>query len=242
MIVVPSIDLMGGRCVRLEQGDFTRQRTYAGDPGETLADFAREGAEEAHVVDLDGARACEPRQHDFLARLLRDAPLKLQLAGGFRTLDQVRRMLDAGAARVVIGSLALEDPGLVGTMFDRLGADRIALALDVRLTRDRAEVATYGWTTNSGRDLHEVIEDFPDVRHLLVTDIGRDGMLDGPNVPLMARIASRYPAIELQASGGVASLKDLADLAGSGAKRAIVGKAIWEGQFTVARAVAHARG
>ncbi|MDQ3144870.1 MAG: HisA/HisF-related TIM barrel protein [Pseudomonadota bacterium] len=242
MKLLPAIDLIGGRCVRLAQGDFARETEYSDDPLAALSDFAEGGAEEAHLVDLEGARAGEPRQHDLLAMLASDTRLRLQVAGGFRSRAQVAAMLDAGVARVVIGSLALTDPAALAAMLLDFGPDRLTLALDVRIEDGAAMVATHGWERGSGRALDEVLDEFPTVRHLLVTDIARDGMLSGPNLALMRSIGERYPSIELQASGGVAELADLAALREAGAARAIVGKAIWERRFTVAEGVAHARG
>lgn len=242
MILLPAIDLIGGRCVRLAQGDFARETNYSDDPAAALASFSGGGAVEAHLVDLDGARAREPRQHDLFIALANSTSLALQVAGGFRTVDQVRRVLDAGVARVVIGSLAIDDPDAFVRMIDQFGPDRLTLALDVRIEDGMPLVATHGWATGSGETLDTVLARHPSVRHLLVTDIARDGMLDGPNLPLMKAIVAAHPAVELQASGGVAVLDDLADLANAGAARAIVGKAIWERRFTVAEAVAHAHG
>ena len=242
MILLPAIDLIGGRCVRLAQGDFARETSYSDDPADALADFAAGGAEEAHLVDLDGARAGAPRQHDLFTALARTTSLKLQVAGGFRTADQVAAVLDAGVARVVIGSLALSDPAAFSQMLDTFGPDRLTLALDVRIDGGEALVATHGWQVGSGQTLSSVFGQFPSVRHLLVTDIARDGMLTGPNLLLMTAILRDYPSVELQASGGVASLADLPALSATGAARAIVGKAIWERRITVAEGVAHARG
>lgn len=242
MIFLPAIDLVGGRCVRLAQGDFDRQTDYLADPATALADFAANGATEAHLVDLDGATARAPRQHDLFTTLVENCSIALQVAGGFRTADHVARMLDAGIARVVIGSLALDDPAAFEALLDRFGADQLVLALDVRLDGEVAMVATHGWTTDSGESLDQVLTRFEQVRHLLVTDIGRDGMLSGPNLPLTRAITARYPQIKLQASGGVAELDDLARLDAVGAARAIVGKAIWEGRFSVAEGIARARG
>jgi len=242
MILLPAIDLIGGRCVRLAQGDFARETNYSDDPAAALAEFAAGGADEAHLVDLDGARAGEPRQHDLFARLAVDAPLALQVAGGFRTAEQVAAMLDAGIGRVVIGSLALTDSAAFAAMIDHFGPERLTLALDVRMEQGEAMVATHGWERGSGRTLGEVLGQFPAVRHLLVTDIARDGMMSGPNLTLMRSILGDFPQVELQASGGVADLSDLVALNTTGAARAIVGKAIWERKFTVAEGVAHARG
>lgn len=242
MKLLPAIDLIGGRCVRLAQGDFARETSYSDDPAAALADFAKGGADEAHLVDLDGARSGAPRQHDLLALLASDTPLRLQVAGGVRSRAHVETLLEAGVARVVIGSLALTDPASVAAMLLDFGPDHITLALDVRIEDNAAMVATHGWERGSGRTLDDVLGQFPAVRHLLVTDIARDGMLSGPNLDLMRTIAEQYPTIELQASGGVAALPDLAALRTTGAARAIVGKAIWERRFTVAEGVAYARG
>ena len=242
MKLLPAIDLIGGRCVRLSQGDFARETSYSDDPAAALAEFAAGGAEEAHLVDLDGARAGAPRQHELFAALARVTTLKLQVAGGFRTAEQVAAVLDAGVSRVVIGSLALTDPPAFSVMLDRFGPERLTLALDVRLDYGEAMVATHGWAVGSGQALGDVLGQFPAARHLLVTDIARDGMLSGPNVTLMTSTLADFPNVELQASGGVATLADLASLRATGAARAIVGKAIWEQRFTVTEGVARARG
>lgn len=242
MKLLPAIDLIGGRCVRLAQGDFARETSYSDYPAAALVAFAEGGADEAHLVDLDGARAGAPRQHDLLGTLARVGTLKLQVAGGFRTADQVAAALDAGVARVVIGSLAVSDPAAFSAMLDRFGGNALTLALDVRIEGGEAMVATHGWEVGSGRALGAVLGQFPQVRHLLVTDIARDGMLSGPNVDLMRTIVRDFPGVALQASGGVADLADLGALAATGAARAIVGKAIWERRFSVAQGVAHARG
>ncbi len=242
MILVPAIDLISGRCVRLQQGDFARETTYSDDPRTALANFAASGASEVHIVDLDGAKAGEPRQHELLARLAAHRDLDLQVAGGFRTGEHVTNMLRAGVRRVVIGSLALTDPDQFAAILRDAGPDQITLALDVRMIDDVPFVATHGWQRGTEETLDEVLSRYPLVRHLLVTDIAKDGMLSGPNTELMTAVATRYPTIELQASGGVTDLSDLSRLRNGGAKRAIVGKAIWERRFTVAEGIADARG
>jgi len=233
MILYPAMDLMGGRVVRLAQGRFDDATTYSADPAQALAAFAAAGATWAHVVDLDGARAGAPVQHDLIARLAAEAPLKLQVAGGIRTRDHIASLLDAGAARVVIGSLAVKDPPLVQG-FLREFADRITLSLDVRILGGTPEVATAGWTEDSGRTLWDIAALYPEARHLLLTDIGRDGMLQGPNFALLEEAAARLPHLAIQASGGVSSLQDLTRLRTAGA---IVGKALWEGRIDLAEAL-----
>ena len=237
MILYPAIDLIAGRCVRLAQGDFARETGYDERPCAALTRFADEGAQWAHIVDLDGAKAQEPRQHELLATLAKSARLKLQVAGGVRSPDHVATLLEAGVSRVVVGSLAVDDPPAFSAMLDRFGADRLTLALDVRVEGDQAMVATHGWLEGSGQTLDDTLGGFPTVRNLLVTDIGRDGMLTGPNMTLIEAIVARWPDVALQASGGVATLADLTALARAGADGAIAGKALWEGRFSVADAL-----
>ena len=192
-------------------------------PGLLAADQRR--LEQRLVLEQLGRVADHPRQQCDQPRVLRqrsDARLVIdhlpQLAHSILLLvarkrrDQVARVLDAGVARVVIGSLALTDPPAFRSMLARFGPDRLTLALDVNVEEDRAIVAMHGWAMGSGRTLDDVLGDVPGVRHLLVTDIARDGMLAGPNIDLMLTIAIRYPYIALQASGGVSSLDDLAAL------------------------------
>jgi phosphoribosylformimino-5-aminoimidazole carboxamide ribotide isomerase len=233
MILYPAMDLMAGRVVRLAQGRFDDATTYPANPAQALAAFAAAGATWAHVVDLDGARAGAPVQHDLIGRLAADAPLNLQVAGGIRTSEHIARLLDAGAARIVIGSLAVKDPPLVQGFLREFG-DRITLSLDVRLIDGTPQVATAGWTEDSGRSLWDIAALYPEASHLLLTDIGRDGMLQGPNFPLLEEAATRLPHLAIQASGGVSSLADLTRLTTAGA---IVGKALWEGRIDLAEAL-----
>ena len=238
MIVYPAMDLMGGACVRLAQGRFEDSTIYSAEPAEALASFAGQGAEWAHVVDLDGARAKEPRQHDLIADLARAAPLKLQVAGGFRTAGQIQRMLDGGVTRVVIGSLAVQQPQLVQDFFARFGGDRITLAIDVNIVEGRPMVATHGWTETSTQTLWDIAALYPAARHLLVTDISRDGMLTGPNFDLLAETVERLPHLQVQASGGISGVEDLPRLTTAGV---IIGKALWEGRIDLKEAVRLAR-
>ncbi len=238
MIVYPAMDLMDGRVVRLRQGRFDEATAYTDDPAAALGSFADAGAEWAHVVDLDGARAGRPVQHDLIANLAKAGVLKLQVAGGFRERDQLARMFDAGVARIVIGSLAVKDPAGVLAYLDEFGPDRIALSLDVRFIDGTPLVAVSGWTKDSGLSLWEVAAAFPSAKHLLLTDIGRDGMLEGPNFELYAETASRLPDKRFQASGGVSSLADIERLSTDGV---IVGKALWEGRIGLQEALGLAR-
>ncbi len=234
MIVYPAMDLLGGRCVRLAQGRFEAVTRYLTDPADALAGFAAAGATWAHVVDLDGARDRSPRQHELIAQLARDASLNLQVAGGFRERAHLEMMFEAGVGRVVIGSLAVQQPQTVREFITDFGGDRITLALDVNMVDGVPMVATAGWAETSGLTLWQVADLYTEARHLLVTDIDRDGMMSGPNVELLAETVERLPHLAIQASGGVASLDDLRALPTAGV---IVGRALWEEKFTLAEAI-----
>lgn len=241
MIVYPAIDLMDGHCVRLTQGRFDEQVRYSNDPAEALRQFGDAGAEWVHIVDLDGARARSPIQHELIAGLARGTRLKLQVAGGIRHASQIEFLLGQGVERVVVGSLAVTDRQAVQGFFDRFDGDRIALALDVMLVDQVPFVATSGWSETSKHTLWEIAALYPDACQLLVTDIGRDGMLGGPNLDLIEELIARLPNLSIQASGGVSSLADIDALADTGAAAAIVGKAIWERRFELSEAITIAR-
>ncbi|HVF84051.1 MAG TPA: 1-(5-phosphoribosyl)-5-[(5-phosphoribosylamino)methylideneamino] imidazole-4-carboxamide isomerase [Sphingomicrobium sp.] len=235
MIIYPAMDLMGGAAVRLKQGRFEDQTRYETDSAEALRGFAAAGAKWAHVVDLDGARSGEPVQHALIGDLAHAAEIKLQVAGGIRTAGHIARLFERGVARAVVGSLCVTRPELVNSLLESFGPERITLALDVRVSDGEPTVATQGWQADSALSLWEVAARFPAARHLLLTDIGRDGMMEGPNFALYEEVAERLPQFEVQASGGVSSLDDLERLNTAGA---IVGKALWEGRFSVEEALA----
>jgi len=239
MIVYPAIDLRHGKCVRLSQGRFDQVITYANDPLAVAREFAAAGAAWLHVVDLDGAKDGNAAQTDLIRRIAAESGLKVQTGGGIRSEDQINAYLGGGIARVVIGSLALTNPGLVATWLDRFGRDRVALALDVKPENDNWHVTTHGWQKDSGKTLFDVIDEYGAayVRHLLCTDVARDGLLAGPNVALYREIHARYPKLAVQASGGVASLDDLRTLKAAGAAGAVVGKALYEGRLALAEAL-----
>jgi phosphoribosylformimino-5-aminoimidazole carboxamide ribotide isomerase len=237
MIIYPAMDLMDGTCVRLAQGRFDDATSYTLDPAEAVLGFESAGAEWAHVVDLDGAREGKPCQHGLICDIALSVSIALQVAGGFREVEHFQRVFDAGVDRVVIGSLVVRDPAKTHDLFTRFGGDRIALALDVTVADGRPIVATGGWTESSGKDLWELAAAYPEARHLLVTDISRDGMMQGPNVDLVAECVRRLPHLQVQASGGVSSLGDLRALKAAGAAGAIVGKALWEQRIDLAEAI-----
>lgn len=239
MLIYPAIDLKGGECVRLLQGRFDAVTRYDADPRARLEAFVAAGAEWVHVVDLDGAEAGSPRQHALIGDLAAGTTAKIQTGGGVRTGDDIARLLDAGAASVVVGSAAVRDPEAAVGWLERFGPEAITIALDVRLDGETPRVAAHGWAETSQTSLWDALDALAagKPRRLLVTDIARDGALQGPNLPLMQEIAARRPDIALQASGGVRSLEDLRALSAAGAAGAIVGKALYEGLFTLEEAI-----
>ena len=228
MIIYPAIDLIAGEVVRLHKGDFDQKTTYGTDPVAVARAYAEAGASWLHLVDLDGAKDPANRQTALIADIIAGSGLKVQTGGGIRSRADLEALLDAGASRVVIGSLAVREPDLVRQMFLDFGAESICLAADV-IRRDGAFlVAVSGWQEASSLKLSDFIAGFADVglRHVLCTDIDRDGTMTGPNAGLYAEMKADFPDIRLQASGGVKGIEDLDGLTTDGV---IIGRAIYEG-------------
>jgi phosphoribosylformimino-5-aminoimidazole carboxamide ribotide isomerase len=236
MELVPAIDLRGGRAVRLLRGEFERETVATESPGELFGRFAAAGAGRVHVVDLDGARDGKASNRAILLSLAATGVPLIQAGGGLRRLADVEALLDAGIDRAVLGSVAVDSPETVGDWIRRVGAERIVAALDVRIRPDgRPQLATHGWQRESARTLWEQAErlEATGLVHVLCTDIGRDGALEGPNVALYAECVRRFPAIAWQASGGVRDSADLHALAATGVAAAISGRALVEGRIPV---------
>ncbi|MFP1877444.1 1-(5-phosphoribosyl)-5-[(5-phosphoribosylamino)methylideneamino]imidazole-4-carboxamide isomerase [Lonsdalea quercina] len=240
-MIIPALDLIDGQVVRLHQGDYGQQRQYGSDPLPRLQDYQQQGAQVLHLVDLTGAKDPADRQIPLLKTLLAGVSVPVQVGGGIRTEQDVEALLEAGARRVVIGSTAVKDPALVQSWFSRYGAEALVLALDVRIDADGVKnVAISGWQENSGITLEQTVERYLPfgLRHVLCTDISRDGTLQGSNVDLYREICQLYPQVAFQASGGIGSLADIDSLRGSGVQGVIVGRALLEGKFNVAEAIA----
>jgi phosphoribosylformimino-5-aminoimidazole carboxamide ribotide isomerase len=236
MELIPAIDLRDGRCVRLLKGDFAQETRYDVDPVELARQYRDAGAAWLHVVDLDGAKRGEPVNLALVEKMRQASGLKVQLGGGVRTRVSLKAAL-AAADRVVVGSLAVSDSVTVSGWLAELGAERITLGLDVRLdAAGRASIATHGWTQDSALTLDAAIERYHAVglRHVLCTDIDKDGALAGPNVALYRDCVRRWPGIAFIASGGVRDAADLVALAATGVAAAVSGKALLEGRLTAA--------
>jgi phosphoribosylformimino-5-aminoimidazole carboxamide ribotide isomerase len=219
MRLIPAIDLRGGRCVRLLKGEFEAETAYAAEPAALLQKYAHLGAGWLHVVDLDGARTGSAENRSIIADLAARRTVMLQVGGGLRDVLAVERML------------AVTETAAVSEWLARFGADRVTLAFDVRLDESGvARVATHGWRRQSQLALWDAVGAFEaaGLRHVLCTDVDRDGALSGPNLALYRDAAARFPHIEWQASGGIRSARDLHALRDTGAAAAISGKALLE--------------
>jgi phosphoribosylformimino-5-aminoimidazole carboxamide ribotide isomerase len=235
MRLIPAIDLRGGRCVRLLQGRFDAETVYADDPLEILARYLALGACQVHVVDLDGARDGAQGHREAIARLAAAAPAgALQAGGGVRSRAVADGLLALGVGRVVVGSVAVTQPAEVDSWLRDLGPERVVLAFDVRLDgAGTPRLATHGWERQTTASLWDAVERHAaaGLRHVLCTDVARDGALSGPNVALYTEAVRRFPAIDWQASGGVADAADLQVLATTGVAAVISGRALLEGRL-----------
>lgn len=227
MDVIPAIDLRGGQCVRLVQGDYARETVFGADPGEMAERWVREGASRIHLVDLDGAKAGRPVNVEAVRAILRRVDVPCQLGGGVRTDETAEAWLSEGIERVIVGTQALKDPEWFASLVQR-HPQRVILGLDAR----EGKVATAGWLDVSERQATELAVQFDGLPMAAVvyTDIARDGMLGGPNLEATAALAERLrtPVI---ASGGVSSLEDLERLSALPVSACIVGRALYEGRF-----------
>jgi phosphoribosylformimino-5-aminoimidazole carboxamide ribotide isomerase len=235
MDIVPAIDLRGGRVVRLAQGDYARQTTYDRDAADLAWEYAAAGARWLHVVDLDGARSGTSTNLGRI-RSIAATPLRVQAGGGVRGKDDIHRLFDAGVARVVVGSTAVSAPDKVEKWISDYGCERICIALDTRRDHDAWKLAVHGWTEAAAVTLDELAPRFAGAgaRHLLCTDIARDGMLSGPNLDLYQHLGNLAPTLQIQASGGVRNADDVGALRRMNLGAAILGRSLLEGRLTLA--------
>ena len=236
MLLIPSIDLRGGHCVRLLKGEFDAETRYEIDPRQLLERYADAGVRWLHLVDLDGARDGTPGNRELIRQMASQRRIRIQLGGGLRNRTLADEALAAGVSRVVIGSAAVEDPQLLRDLLADHGAEHVCLAIDVRVDEQGTpRVRTRGWVKEHALSLWQLLESFADTSlcHVLCTDIERDGALGGPSFDLYAEAQQRFPAIAWQASGGIRSADDLARLDAMGLAAAISGKALLEGRITM---------
>ncbi len=230
----PAIDVREGRVVRLRQGDYAQETHYGDDPFAVARRYADEGARWLHLVDLDAARSGGYTLQPLLERIVAGTGLRVQTGGGVRSRADVDALLSSGAERVVVGSLAVREPDRVTGWLHGVGPDRLVLALDTR--RDDAgrwRLPVHGWTQSDGdADLDTLALHYADagLRHLLCTDIGRDGTMAGPNLDLYESLCERLPDVDVQASGGVRGAVDIAAAATAGCRGVILGRVLLDGR------------
>ncbi len=242
MIVFPAIDLLGGRAVRLAQGDYERVTVYREDPVAQARDFAEAGAEWIHVVDLDGARDGVPGNADVIERIVAEVGIPVQTGGGIRTLETMMRLVGAGAGRMVVGTKLVTAPGFVREAVERFGPERVVAGIDAR----EGMVAVEGWREGTATPAAELVAELADLglTHLVYTDISRDGMQTGVDVDAYEQVADAA-GFAVIASGGVSTLDDFRELAALGPdviEGAITGRALYEGAFKLKHAIRAARG
>jgi phosphoribosylformimino-5-aminoimidazole carboxamide ribotide isomerase len=240
MIIYPAIDIRAGKCVRLYQGNYSKETVYNNTPIDVAQQFLDKGASWLHLVDLDGAKNPSTKQAALIKELLRLIPINIQVGGGIRTQAQIDAYLKAGARRVVIGSLACTSAQLVETWLKQYGSERIVLAFDIIFKGGRATVMTEAWQRLTDIALFAVVKRFADsgAKHILCTDICRDGALNGPNIDLYQQMLARFPSLNIQASGGISQLADVRRLKNIEVSGAIIGRALYENKFDLTEAQA----
>lgn len=226
--VIPAIDLIEGRCVRLSKGDFSKKTVY-GDPLTIAKTFAESGARYLHLVDLDGAKAGSPQQIHLLESIVKETRLKVDFSGGIRTDSDIKAVFSAGASQITLGSIALKNPELFYQWLDEYGAEKIILASDFR----DGLIALSGWTEASEISVHDFLTTFVKRGgiYTLCTDISRDGMLSGPALNTYQEIQKTFPTLKVIASGGISSRSDITALNQLGLYGVVVGKAFFEGKI-----------
>lgn len=239
--VYPALDIRDGRVVRLLQGDYARETRYGDDVLPRAQAFADAGAQWMHLVDLDAAKAGGYTLAALLGQISRQTGLQVQTGGGVRSREDVARILDAGAARVVVGSLAVRDSATVIGWLQEFGTDRLTIALDTR--QDAAgvwQLPVHGWTETAEATLDQLTTQYAQagLQHLLCTDIARDGMLSGPNMGLYAHLRALAPQLQVQVSGGARNLADVAAAKAAGCAGIVLGKALLEGHLDLKDALA----
>lgn len=233
MLIIPAIDIRGGKCVRLFQGDYNRETVYGDSPAEQAVRWEKEGAHIIHLVDLDGAKAKRPVNLDAVREICSAVHIPCELGGGIRTLEDARKAFDAGVYRIILGTVACENPKLAKEFVSEFTAERVVVGIDAR----GGCVAVNGWLENSGVDAYELVLTLQEmgVTRFIYTDIATDGALSGPNCDAIAALCSRVPRCGVISSGGISSARDitaLRELRKDNLEGAIVGKALYDGKTT----------
>ncbi|MES2622405.1 MAG: 1-(5-phosphoribosyl)-5-[(5-phosphoribosylamino)methylideneamino]imidazole-4-carboxamide isomerase [Bacteroidota bacterium] len=231
MEIIPAIDIIDGKCVRLSQGDYAQKTIYNENPLEVAKQFEAAGLQRLHLVDLDGAKASHIVNHKTLQEISSQTNLKIDFGGGVKTDEDIKIAFDSGAQQITAGSIAVKSRDTVLHWLDKYGAEKIILGADVK----EETIAISGWQENSSINVFGFLGDYVHhgVQHVICTDIAKDGMLQGSSVELYKKILERFPALKLIASGGVSDLNELKVLKETGLHGAIIGKAIYEGKISL---------
>ena len=237
MLILPAIDLLEGRCVRLRQGRFDESTVYSDDPVAVARAFVEMGAEALHVVDLEGARLGKAVNLEWIHRIRRAVPVPIQVGGGIRAFAPANRLFAAGIDRIVLGTAAIRDPRLLSRLLRAFDSDRVAASLDI----ENGELAIEGWETKSGRKLDDVLVELQSVglRWAMCTDVTRDGVLMGPGLEAARRIIDA--GFDVIIAGGIATTEDIARVCDSGAAGCIIGSALYSGRLSLREALETAR-
>lgn len=227
--IIPAIDIIGGECVRLTQGDYAQKTVYYKNPADVAQRYEEAGLRRIHLVDLDGAKASRPENLRVLEEVARRTSLDIQYGGGIKSADSLRSVLDAGANRAICGSIAVTMPELFEGWLAQFGPEQIILGADIR----DGKVATHGWLESSELTAGELIGRFRWLTQVICTDISKDGMLQGPSFELYRRLQDEYENIDITVSGGISSMEDIVRLNEMGLRSVIVGKALYENCITL---------
>lgn len=231
MTILPAIDLIGGRCVRLTQGDYAQQKQYEADPVYMVRQYINHGLHRIHVVDLDGAKASSPQNLDTLRTLAAVEGVEIEWGGGIKTEQALADVFAAGASYAVVGSVAAQRPEWFEAWLQKYGADRMVLGADVKQGR----VSVNGWQEEVDLTIDQLIDRFLPygLSQVICTDVSRDGMLQGPATDLYVRLQKKYPTVDITVSGGISCMDDIISLQSLGLRKVIVGKAIYEGRIAL---------
>jgi len=233
--IIPAIDIRGGKVVRLYQGDYAQETVFAADPVRVALRWQQEGAHRIHIVDLDGARSGQLENLEVIKDILKAVDAPLQVGGGIRSLDTAEKLLDAGVARVVFGTIAIQEPDLVARACDELGGEAVIVSVDAR----NGMVAVQGWTQGTTMRAEALVRAMArnGVRRFVCTDVSADGTLQGPNVAALEALM-KTGGVHIIASGGVGSLDDLQRLSHAGVEGVILGRALYTGAVSLPEAIA----
>lgn len=229
--LIPAIDIIGGECVRLSQGDYSKKSTYFKDPLEIAKRYEDVGIKRLHVVDLDGAKCAVPQNLAVLERLRANTSLDIQYGGGIKSSEALESVFASGANRAICGSIAVKNPEKFAEWLNEFGAGKIILGADIK----DGFVSTDGWLESSTFSVHQLIDGFLEggLSQVICTDISKDGMLQGPSFDLYEELQSRYDAVNITVSGGISEMADIERLNDMGLRSVIIGKAIYEGRITM---------